>query len=334
MKQWGELFDTFVDAALDTAEEAVGREEILAHLNSGTLVPGRYMYASDLGANNWIRLCNDSMYRHHRETVEFWANSAGKEIATLVHERLGDDVDYVSLGPGAGEKDAELIGHWLNAGMDIFYYPYDISRVLVSKAITAVREGAPRTAIERLRIKAVLADFNHLSAVSEVFEHRASPNVVALLGSLGNLDNELKFLRKLKQQMSPKDILVLEVRLRSDKERPTELTDGDAALRFDFGALESYLGLRFRPELMTIKREQDISSIGDTVTTVVGCKQIKYGNSCYPEIKLLYIHQYTEEAFLAALKGVGFEVVKSMRRDRSENFLVCIVRRKEVRRGR
>lgn len=186
MRQWGELFDGFVDAAIDTADQTAGRDEILAHLNGGTLIPGRYMYSTDLGATNWIRLCNDPMYRHHRETVDFWANSAGGRIAAAIHSELGrDDLDYISLGPGAGEKDAELVGHWLASSIDVFYYPYDISRVLVSKASSTVHESAPRKSRDRLRIKAVLADFNHLDAIRDIFAHRDSPNVVGLLGSLG-----------------------------------------------------------------------------------------------------------------------------------------------------
>jgi len=334
MTQWGELFDGFVDAALYTGDEAVSREEILGCLNAGTLVPGRYMYSSDLGAKNWIRLCGDSMYRHHRETVEFWANSAGNEIATLVLDTLGrDDLDYISLGPGDGEKDAELINHWLDhsATTDVFYYPYDISRLLIAKAVETVCDSAPKRSTDRLRIKAVLADFNHLKAVSQVFKHRESPNVVALLGSLGNLGDERKFLQRLKSQMTKEDLLILEVRLRPDDDEDhelMELKDGDAALRFDFGAIESFLGLKFSRDLMTIRREANVSSISETLTTVVGCQNLSYYEHKYPEARLMYIHQYNEGTFIKALEKSGFKVLTSMRRGKSENFLVCLAQRK------
>jgi hypothetical protein len=213
------------------------------------------MYSSDLGAANWIRLCKDAKYRHHRETLNFWSNSGGKKIATLVHETLGcDDIDFISLGPGDGEKDAELVNHWLDASADVFYYPYDISRLLVATSVRAVGEGTPEDGHERLRIKAVLADFHHFKAMRQVFSHRDSPNVVALLGSLGNLSDEVRFLAQLKQQMLKDDLLVLEVRAHSRPNQLMELKDGHAALRFDFGAIESYLGLTFRRELMTVKR--------------------------------------------------------------------------------
>jgi hypothetical protein len=328
MNQWGDLFDSFVDAAFDTHDDVISREEILGCLNSGTLIPGRYMYSSDLGAANWIRLCNDAMYRHHRETVDFWANSGGKKMADLVHKTLErDDLDFISLGPGDGQKDAELVSHWLESNVDVFYYPYDISRLLAAKSVHAVRERTPSGDTQRLRIKAVLADFHHLRAMGEVFKHRASPNVVALLGSLGNLNNELRFLKQLKQQMLPDDLLILEVRLTSRSDQLMELKDGDAALRFDFGALESYLGLKFDPSAMTIKREPHISSIADTETTIVGCKDLGYRDQVFPEVKLIYVHQYQQVPFVTALESIGFDVLEAIPRGRSERFLVCLVQR-------
>jgi hypothetical protein len=302
----------------------------LTHLTVGTLVPSRYLYASDSGAANWIQLCDDVTYPLHQETVQFWTDQQGKEVADLVHEQLGrDDLDYVSLGPGAGEKDAGLISHWLDAGMDIFYYPYDISPMLVSRAVHTVRENVPRAARDRLRIKSVLADFYQLHAVRDVFAHRGSPNVVGLFGGLGNLPNERQFLQKLKQEMGSEDMLVLEVRLKAEEEdQVTELKEGSAALRFDFGALESYLGLRFDPEAMTVKRQRKKSSIADAITTVVGCKDIQYDGKSFEEAKLLLIHQYAEEAFLSAVKNMGFEVLGSWRGEGAERFLVCVVRLK------
>jgi Histidine-specific methyltransferase, SAM-dependent len=190
-----------------------------------------------------------------------------------------------------------------------------------------VQESAPLKSRERLRIKAVLADFNRLDSIRDAFAHRDSPNVVGLLGSLGNLEHELRFLRRLRRQMSNDDLLVLEVRLKSKDEQITELTDGDAALRFDFGALEGYLGLAFDKELMTIQRESDVSSIKETVTTVVGCENLEYRGMCYPRVKLMYIHQYVEDAFVDAVTKAGFSLVTSERGGRDESFLVCVLKR-------
>lgn len=330
-KQWGQLFDSFVDAALYTADDSVGRDEILRAAELSTLIPGRYLYSSDSGADNWVRLCRDPMYRHHQESVEYWANAEGRKMASLIKEKLGrDDFDYVSLGSGDGQKDADLVACWLESGSDIFYYPYDISLPLVSRAIRAVRDKAPHETTHRLRIKAVLADFNHLRTVSEVFTHRNSPNVVTLLGnSLGNLEHELRFLRDLRREMSVDDLLVLEVRLKSDDGTLPELATPQA-LRFDFGPLEHYLGLVFDKEKMNVKREKLLSSIPNTTTTIVTCDGIDVRNSHYPEAKLIYIHEYEEQAFVTALKENYFDIVELKPGTEDERFLVCVLRKRVV----
>jgi Histidine-specific methyltransferase, SAM-dependent/TIR domain len=257
---WGQLFEGFVDAALYTADDSVGRQEIIKAIDARTIIPNRYLYSSDAGADNWVRLCEDPEYRLHRESVDYWSSEAGQELTATIKQKLDrTDFDYVSLGPGDGHKDAVLVECWLESDSDLFYYPYDVSLPLVSRAISTVRTKTGSATESGLHIKAVLADFKHLNTVSEVFGYRRSPNVVGLLGnSLGNLKGELGFLRDLRQQMSFDDLLILEVRLKSGKGRLPESATPQA-LHFDFGPLEHYLGLTFDEAKMTSSKRHGIS---------------------------------------------------------------------------
>jgi hypothetical protein len=333
---WGQLFESFVDAALYTQDDSVAQREILDSAGNGTLVPGRYLYSSEPGARNWIQLCQDPMYRHHGETAKFWRSTAGRTVADLVRATLKrDDFDYVSLGPGNGQKDADLVTYWLRHGADIYYYPYDVSLPLVSRAVRTVGEKIPRSAAERFHVKAVLADFSHLNTMREVFAHRANPNVVALLGnSLGNIAQDLAFLHDLKAAMSVNDVLVIEVRLRGRDGHVPELATNQA-MRFDFGALEHYLGIPFDREKMTVKvlpneedneKQQSPSDIDDAITTVVGCSAFEFRGEAYRDVKLIYIHQYAEQKFLEALTQVGFKILESTVGGQRELFLVCVAR--------
>lgn len=327
---WGQVFDSFVDAALYTGDDKTARTEIEKHIDAGTLIPSRYHYASDAGADNWLRLCRDGMYRHYRETTDFWAGPEGVAVASGIRTALQrDDFDYVSLGCGNGEKDADIISHWLTESLaDVFYYPYDISLPLVSRAHKTVRDKVAGDE-ERLMIKAVLADFNYLTTVRTVFKHRPSPNVVALLGnSLGNLDRELLFLRKLHNIMASQDLLVLEVRLKSDEKQLQEV-ESKQAMRFDFGPLDYYLGWEFDQSRMRSDRMSGISSIDGTTTTVVSYRG---KNEDDVPIRLSYIHEYEERHFLDALDDVGFEIVEP-KPGTNKKFLVCVVRRKPKKRG-
>jgi Histidine-specific methyltransferase, SAM-dependent/TIR domain len=328
-QHWGQLFDSFVDAALYTNDNSTSRTDILNHVESKTLVPSRYLYASDSGADRWIELCDDPMYRHYRETKEFWAGATGREMAALIHSELAcNEFDYISLGSGDGEKDGDLILHWLDMSADIFYYPYDISLRLVSRAHQTVREKVRNAASNKFHIKAVLADFSYLKIISQVFAHRNCPNVVSLLGnSLGNMTGELAFLRKLASVMSPVDLLVLEVRLQSNSSELQEV-ETEHAKRFDFGPLEYYLGMKFDPTRMTSKRVSRASPITGTKTMVAACRHDEHG-----EIKLSYIHEYKKEVFLQALTEAGFEEIKSKVGGESNDFLVCIARPKPKRKS-
>jgi len=326
---WGKLFEGFVDAALYTADDSVGRQEIVQAATLGTLIPGRYLYSSDSGADNWVRLCGDPKYRYHRASLSYWSGDRGRKMADAIRNEIGrDDFDYVSLGPGDGQKDAALVRYWLDQDTDLFYYPYDVSLPLVSRAIRAVRRkvGNHNTG-SALHIKAVLADFEHIDTVSEVFTHRSSPNVVALLGnSLGNLPDELVFLRDLSQHMSEDDLLLLEVRLTSNGTGLPE-QETPQSLRFDFGPLEHYLGLSFDSRKMTVSKDVVVSSIPKTTTTVVTCEDIAIPGTEARSVTLIYVHEYNEKEFLASLQE-DFDLVDHKPGNEDERFLLCILRKR------
>jgi hypothetical protein len=326
---WGKLFEGFVDAALYTADDSVGRQEIIKAVEGRTLIPNRYLYSSDAGADNWVRLCDDPEYRHHRESVDFWSSGPGQDLTALIKREIGqNDFDYVSLGPGDGQKDAVLVEGWLESGSSVFYYPYDVSLPLVSRAIRTVRTETDTATDDGLHIKAVLADFKHLGTVSEVFRHRATPNVVSLLGnSLGNLKGELRFLQELRRQMSFDDLLILEVRLKSNEDQLPELATPQS-LHFDFGPLEHYLGLPFDEAKMVFSTKRGISSIDNANTTVVACKDISIPGATAKEAKLIYIHEYEEEDFVSAIEE-RFDIVKLKPGTKTERFLVCVLRKKK-----
>lgn len=325
---WGQVFEGFVDAALYTADDSIARNEILGSVRLHTLIPGRYLYSSDSGADNWVRLCKDHAYRHHWETVNYWSSNAGKQMTKQIKRELRrDDIDFISLGPGDGRKDTALINSWLDAGADLLYYPYDVSLPLVSRAIRAVCKGAGHTGPGRLRIKAVLADFCHLQTLIEVFRHRSSPNVISLLGnSLGNLEDELGFLHELSRAMNDDDLLILEVRLKSEDGQIPELAT-PKSLRFDFGPLEHYLGLPFDAARMDSETEDELSSISNTTTTVVSCKGVDIPGTDADEAKLMYIHEYEEDEFLSAINEV-FDVVTHKPGSKRRRFVVCVLRKK------
>lgn len=324
--RWGQLFDSFVDAALYVKDDRLARQDIIEHVHAGTLIPSRYHYASDSGADLWLRLCAEPTYRHHTRTTEFWAGRHGRELAKRIHEEANSDtLDHISLGPGDGRKDGDLASHWLAKGVNLFYYPYDISLPLASRAVQHMKSRVSDGSTRNLNIKAVLADFKHFPTMRQVFRHRASPNVVMLLGTLGNFDRELAFLRELRDTLDFADLIVLEVRLRSADD--SEELISEVSLRHDFGPLEYYLGVPFDRSLMNVVSREGISAIPNTQTVMVTRQNLPLNGEVIPEVRLQYVHLYEPNSFLEAVEETGFELIYDFV-DNTRTFLECLLRRK------
>lgn len=324
---WRKPFEDAVDATLATGGRLSPGEVISRSLETGSIVPAVSLYETPEGAVNWIRWCQDPLNRDYLEAVRFWDGARGRDVARSIIEELGrEDFDYVSFGPGTGQKDGALLGHWLEAGAEITYYPFDASMPLLTRAIRCVLDEIPEAARDRLYMKAVLADFNHAETVDMVFRQRSSPNVVAVLGnSLACQDDELALLRQIGDRMTPDDLLVLEVPLWSDR-NVRALFESSAGLTFYFGPLAS-LGVPFESAKMNVSTVRDLSAIPGTVSSVVSYAEVKLGGRLYRDIPLAVAHRYTESDLLDALETIGFEVFASRGGNPSGEPLVCVARR-------
>jgi Histidine-specific methyltransferase, SAM-dependent len=328
---WGHLFESFVDAGLYLENEReIARDEIVKAIKQERLIPSRYHYATDMGAGRWIELTEDPEYRHHVRTKQYWAGQGGREMSRRIREQVGlgtkpKAFDFVSLGPGEGAKDAWLVRHWVAEGADLFYLPYDVSLPLVWRSIKEVRTRSRQLHAGSLHVKAVLADFRHFKSIAEVLSHRDAPNVVGLLGTLGNLENEKELLSDLAQQMGEADLLLLEVRLVSQ-----DGLDGlksSKSYRHDFGPLEYYLGLNYDACAAGIEGYEttDRSTIPETITWSVEYKGPTGLDFEHKPVRLQYIHMYRREPFVEALKECGFELVGDP--VDKVTFMECLVRK-------
>ncbi len=214
-------------------------------VDGNAVIPTRYHYSSESLARIWEKRSSDAEYQYGHNSTEFWGSSDGRRFAELVRAEVkSDSIDFVSLGPGDGVKDASIMSPWLTSGVDLLYYAYDVSIPLASLAIKNVRETVVAGQTNRLRDKAVIADFHKINQLRVVFDHRPeTPNVYSFLGTLGNLNDDVAYLRKLRAAMSAHDLLLLEVRLKSDW--PLDRLAPDSSLQHDFGPLKHYFGLSF-----------------------------------------------------------------------------------------
>jgi hypothetical protein len=315
------LFDTYVDAAVSLEDVRPDRAEILSHARDETLIPSRYLYENEVGANYWLDLCNDPHYTDFRNSLSFWSDIAAV-FAGAIESETGHEFDFVSLGPGDGQKDAELIRAWTRDGeSDVIYYPYDISLRMITRTVQEIRKiQGP------IRVKAALADFDNLSQLKAICSARDTPNVISLLGnSLGNGSNELSFIRGLRAAMNSDDFLLLEVRLKHGSADPPVL-DSPLAKRFYFSPLEHYLAIPFNVDKIRSRMlDSGLSQIRGTQSTLICYEDFQFENKRYSDVKLLCINEYDQDAFILAIERAGFECLVQ-KTDDAGRFLACLLR--------
>lgn len=128
---------------------------------------------------------------------------------------------------------------------------------MLSKAIREVCESDILR--QSIKIKAIQADFQNLPFFKPVYQYRQEPNIFALLGNtLGNMRDDVGFLRQVKKAMYPDDVLLVEVRLH--REDDTVLSsDVQRIKQFDFTPLR-WLGVTYESERLSYSISENVSS--------------------------------------------------------------------------
>ena len=326
----GKLFETYVDAALCTETTTMARTEILKCAHRQALIPGKYLYDSEVGADHWISLCNDPTYGYFQNGLRFWGNEA-ETFIQAVKEETGPEFDFISLGPGDGQKDLELIRAWVQEDdLDVVYYPYDVSLRMIIETVREIRKSAVP-----IKLRAVLAEFDNLQQMKAVFDARDAPNVISLLGnSLGNVPDELRFLKNLSSIMNIGDLLLLEVRLHGGEAGLSEL-DKAKAREFYFSPLKHYLALSFDDKKLNSEPvDAPLSKIDGAKSTLINYDEFEFEGESYSETPLLCINEYDHDMFVKEIeRKTGFECVLQ-KPDEARSFLVCLMRRTNSGRGR
>ena len=314
----GEVYEGIIDATIYLGMDTVlGRVDhrLRELLNARLPIPTYFSYLTHHGYLNWVRLTEDHTYTYYRASVDLCEAKANQIAHAIVDAVGGDQIDYVGLGPGTGAKDRALIHSLLTATESrdgsLFYYPYDINPAMTVHAIQTVLGG---DLASRVSVKGIIAPFDSLGLFSPVYKDRAGPNVLALLGNtLGNMSDDWGFLETVHASMWSGDLLLLEVRCHVDERAGHAPGIGEEAKkRFNFGPLED-LGAVYEEhrDLITIRRERSRSRIPNTVTTVTQCERVTCGDKTWTDVRLAYVHEYSEADLERVLAEIGFVVLES-----------------------
>ncbi|MDG2532921.1 L-histidine N(alpha)-methyltransferase [Sphingomonas sp. HITSZ_GF] len=214
----------------------------------------KFNYLGMHGAQNWLNISGDSNFAHNR-LFGFYSEVAEEVVKQA--KLVGENVDFISLGPGDGSIDVSLLRALMANCNLLHYYPFDLSVELLQTATARVIRDK-QIANNLKNIKAILGDFSGLSRYKSVFGHDPSRNFFSLLGFTLQNSPEDELLRDIRDAMNVGDHLLIDIRLhrlgggaRGDQvsaENFAKLTaeyNKDGHNRFAFGMIEALTDMPF-----------------------------------------------------------------------------------------
>jgi hypothetical protein len=269
------------------------------------------------------------LYSVFRQSLEFLSANARRVLLALDNVFLEASPDFISLGPGNGQKDRILLQTLLtyydecHIHDDLFYYPVDVSERIIGTAIRTITNDA--LIAHRLRMKAIHADFGKLALFRPVLDYRQAPNLFVFLGNtLGNIQNEISFLQTVKAAMSSGDALIIEVRLKTGpQELGGDINDQKGLI---FAPL-ARLGVPFDPDGIEYRKEGTVSQIPGTVTIAGHYGRAVIRGRQYEDIFLSCVNYYDRDALEGALAGAALGFVVSAVFDNG-NLGIFVVRKR------
>lgn len=138
-------------------------------------------------------------------------NSFKNEIASLFEEKV-NGFDLIELGAGDGKKTKVLLKHFTDRGFLFRYKPIDISQNAIDQLEANLINEIPG-------IKVAPEKGEYFEVLERIKAHDSRKKVIMVLGSnIGNLlhPKAIEFLSKLKDSMTPGDILFMGFDLKKD----------------------------------------------------------------------------------------------------------------------
>ncbi len=304
-------FAALLGVMLNSDVDRVNRKEIQKCISKGMPIPTRYFYDTDWCADNWMQFST-----LHGNTNELTTILNHDDITdTLMNCFVGETLSYVSIGPGDGRKDYQILDHMsvLNElnGVHVQYYPIDISAFMIRGAIRNVTQLCD----EHIKMSTgyIYGDISEIVYAKGHLPNRKK--MFSILGNtIGNMMKDGEALRNLMDIMSEGDILLLEVRSLDSKDDFVEVSSSGStnkhvrkASKFSFGPLET-LGWEMKLDNFEVKpvTARSPSDVPGTETVMIQYHHYEAGKK--KTAKLDRINFYDERKLKDYLEYLGFSM--------------------------
>lgn len=277
-----------------------------------------YQYVGGFPAHLWKLATADDNYRLLSEGIKtFWKRWQ------KIRPHLREPMNYVSIGPGTGEKDRSILKHLqeVSGGAKILYVPIDLSPELLK---TAVVESTREMDTDRLVVMPIQLDITREKAMRDLKAVLQELNagtrmLVSVLGNtLANFQDDAAALRLIANLISsPTDRLLVELATATEatpesaRRAKTEYEGSGSFRRFVMATLSDFTNCRLEsPE--TVRYESNSADGVVQVTanfTVPKAFNVIFRDGetftlkAKEEIELLTTRKYTQSALATLLAG-------------------------------
>jgi uncharacterized SAM-dependent methyltransferase len=287
-----------------------------------------YQYVGDGPAHQWKLATADDHYK----TMSYGITSFHTEWRNI-KAKLDTPYHYVSIGPGTGEKDREILGHLvskLGEGETIVYVPVDISPQLLRMGVSSGLRINDLDRVVVLPMELDIASEVELATLKVVVEElgRTAGVLISLLGNtLSNFHDPAAMLMSLGSLLSSEeDRLFLELAATNKadeahvKRAAAEYQASDPFLLFAMETLCDYTDLLRETDLVKVVGEVEDGIIKVTTNYQLDkTTKVRIGKSGSTftlhkgePIELIVCRKYTDSALASMLEGFDLmEVHKS-----------------------
>lgn len=193
---------------------------------NGGHIDHSYLYLDAKGAAAWQALVTQSDLSESQKSIP--TQTMAERVASLA----ACDLDVLALGSGTAKHEVALVRALARrCAVPIHLYLLDISPALLTEALLYAQQTF--SAIPGVSVSGIFGDLYQLADCNELLQKPRRQRLATLLGyTLGNMENEVRFLQNSLSVFATDDLLLLDVTVaRGPISEPSEILKNDPALR-------------------------------------------------------------------------------------------------------
>ncbi len=192
--------------------QSFGRDVLEGLSSSPKFLQSKYFYNPE-GDRLFQQIMN--MPEYYLTDSEYEILSDQKATMLEIFRGVNQSFNLIEFGAGDGYKTKLLLEYFVNQGAPFKYLPIDISENALNQLLNSLRRELPELAVEGFTGEY----FSTLEALDNGDDYYS--NIILILGSnIGNftLTQAVDFLKKLRGNMGPKDLLLIGFDLKKSPE--------------------------------------------------------------------------------------------------------------------